>query len=119
MDGCCLGKIPLYTAIGLLLGLSFAEPVAAHGWYSTTTDPETGVGCCGGTDCKEISDNDVREKVGGYLYLPSGEFIPASRVQQSKDWRFHRCVYLNDFIQYGRKHKAGETRCFFAPPGSF
>lgn len=97
--------------IGTALCIVMAVQASAHSWYSGKTDPETGISCCGGFDCAEIPDADVREVRGGYEYLPTGEFIPTSRVQQSHDWRFHRCVFLGGLLK-------GTTRCFFSPPGS-
>lgn len=113
------GRMPaeLYkAALGLCFLLALVIPAEPHSWYSSTEDPVTKQGCCGGQDCKEISDDDVREQPGGaFLYVPTGEVIPAPRVQQSRDFRFHRCEYLGAFWP----HKKGETRCFFVPPGSF
>lgn len=99
----------------------FAVPAFAHSWYTGKTDPVTKVSCCGGTDCAPISADDVREVSGGYVYLPTGEFIEHARVQPAHDWEFHRCVFLQDQMNWETGeilHRKGATRCFFAPPGS-
>jgi hypothetical protein len=111
----CVAGVLAVVGTGFLL---LPVEVRAHGWYTGTHDPETGVSCCGGTDCKEISDSDIRETAEGYLYIPTGELIPYARAQESKDWRFHRCEFLSDVASYGRTFKKGTTRCFFRRPGS-
>ena len=96
-----------------------AGSASAHSWYTGTHDPLTGFECCGGGDCAPVPNEAVRELAGGFLYLPTGEFIPMSRVQRSHDWQFHRCVYKRDFLDLAkRKFSKGDTRCFFAPPGA-
>lgn len=90
----------------------------AHGWFTDAKDPETGLGCCDGDDCDDIPDESVQKVDGGFQYLPTGEFIPYSRVLQSKTWGFARCVYQTEFFYLGVLHREGETRCFFAPPGA-
>jgi hypothetical protein len=62
------------TVLTLLLVLGAGE-AAAHSWYTGTHDPTTGFECCGGGDCAPIPDEAVREVPGGYLYLPTEEFI--------------------------------------------
>jgi len=106
------------AALGLMLLLFVASDAGAHGWYSGKDDPVTGIGCCGGTDCKEIADDGVQETAAGYLYVPTGEVIPYSRAQESRDWRFHRCEFLGDYTHKGQHYKKGSTRCFFRKPGS-
>lgn len=110
------GTMALAASIAFVLAMTTESP--AHSWYTKTSDPLTGFGCCGGEDCAEISDTDVREVQGGYVFLPTSEFIPTSRVQKSRDWRFHRCIYLQAFSHEGQAYEKGATRCFFAPPGS-
>lgn len=88
-----------------------------HGWFTGTNDPVSGISCCGGTDCKDIDDTDVRQVEGGYVYLPTGEFIPRARIQQSQSYGFARCEFLGDVIFNGVTHKKGTTRCFFEPGG--
>lgn len=106
------------AALGIAL-LFWAARAEAHEWYSSTNDPETGFGCCGGNDCDEIDEADVKEVKGGVVYLPTNEFIPEQRVQQSRDYRYHRCVYLGSFTnsRTGESYEQGDTRCFFRPPG--
>jgi hypothetical protein len=101
---------------GAVLGA--LNPAHAHDWYSGTSDPQTRLACCGGTDCAPIDSREVVERPGGFLYRPTGEFIPQSRVQVSRDFRFHRCAYTQTLVNGpGRLYREGETRCFFAPPG--
>jgi hypothetical protein len=113
--------LAIYAAAGLiaLAGvLVFVARADAHSWYGSTKDPATGLGCCGGEDCAEIADADVKAAAGGYVCLPTGEFIPMARVQQSPDWFFHRCEYLSTFDNGLETFTEGQTRCFFAPAGS-
>ena len=103
--------------IGAILAAG-GGPAASHDWYSSTSDPQTRLACCGGDDCAPIRSRDVEEQPGGFRYLPTGEFIPFRRFQRSPDWNFHRCVYRQTISQgAGRLYRSGETRCFFAPPG--
>ena len=100
------------------LAIASSEALA-HDWYTGTNDPVTGFRCCAATDCAPIPDIDVKETLGGYTYLPTGEFIPHFRVQHSHDWQFHRCIYQSDFLNLDHgSFRKGDTRCFFAPrPG--
>jgi len=97
-----------------------AFKVEAHSWYSSTKDPQTGMGCCGGQDCKSVPKESVviDKEGGGYRYLPTGEIIPWSRAQQSHDFEFHRCEYLYDINNKQGSYKMGDTRCFFVPGGT-
>lgn len=77
-----------------------------HGGY---TDPENAyVHCCGVTgdrpDCFEVSAEEVGIAPEGYVFKPTGETIPYSKVYDSEDGRFWRC-----------RRSTGMTRCFFAP----
>jgi hypothetical protein len=88
----------------------------AHKWYTGTHDPVTGFDCCAGLDCAPVPKSEVKEVPGGYIYLPTGEFIPHPRVQHSRDWQFHRCVYQSEFLNLDKgSFRKGDTRCFFAP----
>ncbi len=53
----------LKVALGLMLVLAIIEPAAAHSWYVA---PMIDISCCGGFDCEETSDHDVREVRGGF-----------------------------------------------------
>jgi len=110
-----LSALAICTAVAVLLHLGEASP---HSWFTDAKDRETGLGCCDGDDCDDIPDEAVREVEGGFRYLPTGEFIPHSRVLPSKTWGFARCVYETEFFYMGVLHREGETRCFFAPPGA-
>lgn len=88
----------------------------AHEWYTGKTDPVTGFGCCGGSECAPIPVSEVKEMPGGYIYLPTGEFIPHLRIQHSHDRQFHRCIYQSEFLNLDQgSFRKGDTRCFFAP----
>jgi hypothetical protein len=52
---------------------------------------------------------------GGYVYIPTGEFIEHDRAKASQDGEYHRC----QFLVGTPTNERGETRCFFAPPMSF
>lgn len=109
--------MPYSVAAGLAVGLMYLAwvyPALAHEWFTGTKDPVTGFTCCNNRDCQEIEDTDVRQQGSGYIYLPTGEFIPRARIQQSKTYRFARCVQLWDS---GPEHPKGSTRCFFEPVG--
>lgn len=80
----------------------------AHDWYTGTKDPVSGYSCCGGYDCAEVLDTDVRAIQGGYIYIPTSEFIENKRTQPARDWKYHRCEFVGGA-------QAGETRCFFVP----
>ena len=88
----------------------------AHEWYTGKKDPVTGFDCCAGSECAPIPESQVREMPGGYIYLPTGEFIPLRRVQHSHDWQYHRCIYHSEFLNLDQgRFRKGDTRCFFAP----
>ena len=104
--------------IPLVLCLIVASgQAAAHDWYSETSDPVSGLPCCGGSECTAIPEAELKQSKAGYVYLPTGELIPRTRVQYSRDQRFHRCVYKSDFfnLDLAQSFRRGETRCFFAP----
>jgi hypothetical protein len=75
-------------------------------------DPVSKEWCCNDKDCQPVPVSKIREVKGGYVYIPTQEFIPNSRVQDSPDGEFWRCEY-----SFGQKY--GQTRCFFRGiPGS-
>jgi hypothetical protein len=113
------GSLAVGLAVGLVY-LGWVLPALAHSWYSSTSDPETGLGCCGGQDCKPVPDAAVKidRENGGWRYLPTGELIPWSRVQQSHDFQFHRCEYLYTITNSKGSYQKGDTRCFFVPGGT-
>lgn len=115
-----IALVVFLTALAAIIVWS-AQPARAHSWYSGTNDPETGISCCGGTDCAPIPSSHVQidKEAGGWRYLPTGELIPWSRVQQSHDFEFHRCVFQhNVYEDRGVGFKQGDTRCFFVPGGT-
>lgn len=105
------------AAVMLAVSSCGTAPAYAHEWFTGTRDPMTNWGCCNDKDCAEVEDTDVRQIDGGYVYLPTNEFIPHERVQSSKTWKFARCVQMWDG-EFGKvKFPKGSTRCFFAPSG--
>lgn len=118
--GCLFSVAGFAITLGVLVWLLWPTEAKAHSWYSGTMEPVTGHMCCNEEDCDEIGASEVRELAGGaYLYIPTGEMIPAARVQQSRDWQYHRCRYTNTFTDLtGVLRKEGSTRCFFVPPGA-
>lgn len=93
------------TLVYVVFSIRFAY---AHDWYTGTKDPVSNLSCCGGYDCAPVTDSDVRPTHGGYIFLPTGEFIENERAQPAHDWQYHRCIF-----QSGKN--AGQTRCFFIP----
>lgn len=114
-----IALVVFLTLLGAIIAWS-AQPAGAHSWYSSTSDPMTGMGCCGGTDCAPIPSDSVKidKDAGGWRYLPTGELIPFYRVQQSHDFEFHRCEYTSSFINTKGSFRKGDTRCFFVPGGT-
>lgn len=87
------------------------DPASAHGaasWImdNAMIDPVTKESCCGAQDCEMVPATGVRIVEGGYLIYETGETIPESRAQDSKDGHFWRCRYLTGI-------DTGKTRCFF------
>jgi hypothetical protein len=118
-------RFAVYGTIGLVTYIVFfclllAFKVEAHSWYRSTKDPETGLSCCGGRDCKSVPKESIEidKEGGGYRYLQTGELIPWSRAQQSHDFEFHRCEYMYDINNAQGSYKKGDTRCFFVPGGT-
>lgn len=112
---CMLVSVVVWTL--LAYGFLFVTRAYAHEWFTDKKDPVTLLGCCGGYDCAEIDDTDVRKQGDGYVYVPTGEYIPRERIQQSETFRFARCVYQSSFQSASGWHEAGTTRCFFEPSG--
>lgn len=100
-----------------LLVLVLTTAADAHDWFTGAKDPVTGHRCCDGTDCSEIPDTDVEKVTGGYIYLPTGEFIPRARIQPSQGYGYARCVYQSTGQFNGKTMPPGSTRCFFEPSG--
>ncbi|GGC60012.1 hypothetical protein [Chelatococcus reniformis] len=92
-----------------VLALCAVLPARAHEAPSGWT---YGYECCSGTDCYQISSDDIEVVPGGWRIKASGETIPASdrRVKPSGDGRFHRC-------SLGGIPTAG-TICLYIPAGS-
>lgn len=112
-----LSRFMCASIFALIAFLLITQHVLAHGWFTDARDPVHGYLCCDGTDCADIPAADVKEVYGGYTYLPTGEFIPHARVQPSQSGSFARCFHKHSAPAASPPYKAGETRCFFAPPG--
>ncbi|GAB5505813.1 MAG: hypothetical protein Rhirs2KO_09760 [Rhizobiaceae bacterium] len=97
--------------------VSCQREAVAHGWFSGATDPVTGHGCCDGVDCADVSPEALERVDGGWVWLPTGEFIPDERVQPSQSWSPARCEYLADLTIRGQLFPKGSTRCLFIPMG--
>jgi hypothetical protein len=99
----------------------------AHDWFTERHDPITNYGCCGGSDCKELTPAFVKATIAqagdGYWVtltpeqikviapgdgLPTTlhQFIPRERIQASESGGFAMCVVWDS------------VRCFFEPPGA-
>jgi hypothetical protein len=116
--------------VASILGAAFlahARRATAHEWFTKRNDPAYNTGCCGGSDCRPIPIDWVREKQGGYqvtmtleqartvnpsAMAPVDAFVPYARVQPSEDkeGRFAVCIFAND-----RSAPRGGVICFFAP----
>jgi hypothetical protein len=94
----------------------WAAPAATEPlpWEGTSIyDPESGYECCDHQDCGPIPATDVKEQKTGYVYLPTGEVIPWSRViWKGLDGGFWRCRFM-------WPKETNRTRCFVAPPQGF
>lgn len=112
----------------MVLLAALTVEAGAHEWYSSTTDPVTRGGCCGGSDCNVLPDGSVTEVQGGYrveLTLDQakainpkaesgiGAFVPRERFQPSPDSKFHACIWgkNRDAPHYG-------VICFYGPVNS-
>lgn len=98
-------------ASAALLLAGMVEPAGAHGAASwimeeNLSDPLTHEACCGAEDCEVVPSTGVRLLESGYLIYETGETIPHSRAQDSKDGQFWRCKNLIGL-------DTGKTRCFF------
>lgn len=109
--------LALYYLAWAILLIDKAE---AHGWYTGAKDPVTEWNCCDLDDCTDIPDTDVQRVDGpnpGYIYKPTGEFIPRARVQPSKSYSYARCEQHWNGDHKGVQYPIGSTRCFFEPSG--
>lgn len=91
--------------LALLISLACMVTVGqGHEWYAPYKNP-SGISCCGGRDCHELPDEDVRQVATGYA-VKLGEqeiLIPFDRAQPSEDKHFHICIW------------GEQVQCFFAP----
>lgn len=66
--------------------------------------------CCSSRDCHEVPETAIKEGVGGYELVTTGEIIPYGdkRIKDSPDGRFHACQQAGDFDK-------GRVLCLFIP----
>lgn len=121
----------LLLLAALVAAFVFLAPLIAHAhsWYTQKHDPQTGVGCCGGSDCAPLvlQPGMLTGEVNGYRLRmtleqarhvninrldPLDIFIPFDRVQPSEDGNYHLCIPT-----YNGSTR-GDFYCFFAPPNS-
>lgn len=80
---------------GSALVVALITPASAHEWYPRA--------CCNERDCFEVSADDLTltetDQGWGYVYAPTGEFIPWDRVRETPDeagGTFHVCTWGGD-----------------------
>lgn len=93
----------------LIVATLMTTPALAHDFWGNgqEVDPVTKQLCCGKGDAHVLDERTAIARGNGYYLKDTGETIPYGRVQPSPDgliWAF----------RWG-----GETKCFFAPVGSF
>lgn len=85
------GAVVLLFVAAVLLGT--IKAARSHDWYP--------IQCCGGHDCLQLPDADVKEVPHGYMVR--GTFVDETKALPSPDEHFHGC-----FPQ-------GQLGCFWAP----
>jgi len=99
----------------LFVGMVMTQPaLLVHDWYSGLLN-EKGESCCGGSDCAEISDEDVTPVPGGYqVHIPSFKgqaleaYVPNARAKPAKEGgQYHMCYWDH------------EIKCFFFPAPTY
>ncbi|MFO1151025.1 MAG: hypothetical protein U1E62_21835 [Alsobacter sp.] len=73
---------------------------APSGWLY---DPS----CCGGQDCRQITDDSITPVPGGWRIEATGEIISSDAVKHSPDDHFHRCSRQGV--------EAARTICLYVP----
>jgi hypothetical protein len=89
-----------FIAAGLALGgmwIAWTYPALAHTAKPTPSQPlgwQYGWECCNLMDCREVSENVIKETPEGYVYKVTGELIPYGdkKIKQSKDEFYHLCT---------------------------
>jgi len=107
---------------GALVGLALTAAYCLACWLILATrvhahDAPTGWSypfyCCSGYDCRQVSDDIVRERPEGYVIKRTGEVITYrdTRLKDSPDGKMHWCSVSG----------ADDTRtiCLFVPPRSY
>lgn len=100
--------IPLI--LGFVGGWLFVGPPRAHSheWFAGKSNPVTGYGCCGGSDCEEINDDawsigdgqiSVKWRDGQTYSMPASQMMPT----EDKAGRAAACVW------------GKQLKCFFGP----
>lgn len=118
---------PFFLAVVVVL----TPPTQAHDWYTGTSDPKTGFGCCGGADCNEVPQAFIDN--GAIAPSADGGFDVALTVDQTHAFNLSNTVPIAIHIQPERVQPAeastkggsgyslciwGDTiKCFFAPLG--
>lgn len=97
--------ISLSVALAYLGGGGTPNPVSpawAHSWFKGAKDPVHGWECCNDKDCGAISDTDLMQVAGGWIYLPFDNkkgpndsnpgFVSNDRIQYSTDFSYAVCI---------------------------
>lgn len=98
-----LDVLPL-ALVTALLATQLSADVDIYRGFNMVGNPNAG--CCGGSDCAPLTDNDVAAVPGGYLIKSKGWFVPNAEAQPGPDMHYHLCIFQK------------ERRCFLTPaPG--
>lgn len=97
----CVSRLLCGLVIALAFALSNGSSVA-HEWYSGTRNAHTGVGCCGGNDCRPIEAARIVETLDEFIVDGRWHFNK-SEALPSRDGSYHACIW------------GGKPRCFFVP----
>lgn len=120
-----LWGVAVAGAASVILAITWGE-ARAHSWFEGIKDPVLNIECCDNRDCVEITDTDVMQIAGGYVYKPlddgSGSsptnpgFVPDNRILPSQSYGYAVCIGGGGSGMYGVP-VASYVRCFFAPSG--
>ena len=120
-------------AIVVTAMLVLAEMAQAHDWYSSTRDPVTTSGCCGGNDCapvpldadwvQPVKDGfhvvmtlEQSKKINPYSVAPIDAFVPWSRVQSPPAGISGPPALYHVCISAVQRSVRGGIYCLFAVP---
>jgi hypothetical protein len=80
--------------------------------------PQTGVHCCGPSDCQRLDPKLVEATPRGLvLHAFKDELVPYSQATPSEDGHYWRC-HTAIINQMDGSSTGGDRRCFFAPVGT-